>query len=106
MRQIYMSGSMSGVWKRSHGRTSEAPPDERGGNSYARPTATAPHSDSTNPRPSRAHPGTGRFDPFETFMPAPVAGPVAQESRHSAPTLWHAGGPAPVSSSDNAFVSF
>src|SRR5271166_1995357 len=38
---------MSGVWKRSHGRTSEAPPDERGGNSYARPTATAPHSDST-----------------------------------------------------------
>jgi len=36
------------VWKRSHGRTSEAPPDERGGNSYARPTATAPHSDSTN----------------------------------------------------------
>src|SRR5207249_8646496 len=33
--------------KRSHGRTSEAPPDERGGNRYARPTATAPHSDST-----------------------------------------------------------
>jgi hypothetical protein len=39
---------MSGVWKRSHGRTSEAPPDERDGNSYARPTATAPHSDSTD----------------------------------------------------------
>ena len=35
------------VWKRSHGRTSEAPPDERGGNRYVRPTATAPHSDST-----------------------------------------------------------
>src|SRR5882762_6419410 len=47
MRQICMSGSMSGVWKRSHGRTSEAPPDERGGNRYVRPTATAPHSDST-----------------------------------------------------------
>src|ERR1700746_1096890 len=38
---------LSGVWKRSHGRTSEAPPDERGGNRYVRPTATAPHSDST-----------------------------------------------------------
>ena len=28
------------VWKRSQGRTSEAPPDERGGNRYGRPTAT------------------------------------------------------------------
>src|SRR6516225_8073033 len=37
------------VWKRSQGRTSEAPPEERGGNRYVRPTATAPHSDSTRP---------------------------------------------------------
>src|ERR1700692_2995859 len=35
------------TWKRSHGRTSKAPPNERGGNRYVRPTATAPHLDST-----------------------------------------------------------
>ena len=33
--------------ERSQGCASEAPPDERGGNRYAQPTATAPHLDST-----------------------------------------------------------
>ena len=54
MREICQSGSMSGVWKRSHGRASEAPPDERGSNRYARPTATAPHLDSTQLSQSHA----------------------------------------------------
>ena len=35
------------MWKRSHGHTTKAPPDERGGNGYVQPKATAPHLDST-----------------------------------------------------------
>jgi hypothetical protein len=43
---------MRGVWKRSYGRATKAPPDERGGNRHARPNVTAPHPDSTRLRRS------------------------------------------------------
>jgi len=68
MREICMSGSMSGVWKRRQGRTGEAPPDESGGNRYVLPTATAPHLDSTILRRSRhVHDTSGHLQSAEVL---------------------------------------
>src|ERR1700693_3684719 len=65
---------MSGMWKRSHGRTSEPPPDERGGYRYVRPTATAQHLDSTLTGRQSHDRRTRKIAPNASFETTPLSG--------------------------------
>jgi hypothetical protein len=72
------------MWKRSHGGTTKAPPDERGGNRYVLPNATAPHLDSTKLRSLSAQLGS----PLCPQQRASSARPVRSERCH----VWTAPG--------------
>ena len=71
------------MWKRSHGGTIEAPPNERGGNRYVQPTTTAPHLDSTK---SYRNERSGRrpLSPVSDRTAEIAGGPVRAMKRHFA----------------------
>src|SRR5450631_4493120 len=97
---------ISGMWKRSHGGTIEAPPNERGGNRYVLPNATAPHLDSTKSRKglcehkvSAVHPTTDIRRLAATFVAR-----VAYHARSGRPVGPPASGkPSPISTRRRLF---
>jgi hypothetical protein len=85
-REIGMSGSMRGKWKRSHGRAAKAPPDERGGNRHARPTPAAPLPHSTRSAIGCGYPGR-RLSPVQRSSGCPRLDASRQSAITSPPVF-------------------
>src|SRR5208283_2512593 len=84
--------SMSGVWKRGHGRDSKAPPDERGGNSstYSKGATSRLHR-RAGAAAGSLHPAGARTAASDPAAQAPLATTATAADRHS-----HRPPPTPV----------
>src|SRR5208283_2169688 len=84
--------SMSGVWKRGHGRDSKAPPDERGGNSstYSKGATSRLHR-RAGAAAGSLHPAGARTAASDPAAQASVATTATAADRHS-----HRPPPTPV----------